>query len=131
LVSVIRENVGKVVPEFLVGYCIFVPEVEMKRYIKRNRVKYFGGKEWRVHGELHREDGPAVIFPSGHSQWWINNKRHRIDGPAIEYHDGTFEFWVDGIQLNNEIITKWMKENNITYPFSYEESIFFQLTFLV
>ena len=35
-------------------------------------------------GELHREDGPAVIFEGGVEQmWYRNGKLHREDGPAV------------------------------------------------
>lgn len=35
-------------------------------------------------GELHRNNGPAVIHNNGNKEWWINGERHRDDGPAIE-----------------------------------------------
>ena len=28
-----------------------------------------------LNGQLHREDGPAVIYTNGTKEWWINNKR--------------------------------------------------------
>jgi hypothetical protein len=37
--------------------------------------------EWRLDGDLHREDGPAQIWSSGHQYWFLN---------GIEYTDGTF-----------------------------------------
>jgi hypothetical protein len=47
-------------------------------------------------GQLHREDGPAVEYPSGFKIWWVNGKQHRLDGPAFEYADGHKEWWVNG-----------------------------------
>jgi hypothetical protein len=52
--------------------------------------------------ELHRLDGPAVQFGSGHKEWWINGKLHRLDGPAIVGSDRTEEWWVDGIKLTQQ-----------------------------
>ena len=51
-----------------------------------------GNKRWYLNDELHREDGPAVIFTDGHKEWYLNDKLHREDGPAIEHRDGT-KFW--------------------------------------
>lgn len=42
-----------------------------------------GSYEWRIDGELHRLDGPAV-HRIDQDQWWVNGSRHRLDGPAIE-----------------------------------------------
>jgi len=36
-------------------------------------VKYeYGAKEWCKNGELHREDGPAVIHSNGDKEWWLD-----------------------------------------------------------
>src|ERR1035437_8732535 len=52
--------------------------------------------EWRVlgepHGQLHREDGPAIESPDGTQEWWLCGKRHREDGPAVEGKNG-FKAW--------------------------------------
>ena len=76
-----------------------------------------GTKEWRVNGELHREDGPAIELPNGTKYWFINNKFHREDGPAIEQADGHKEWWVNGerhredgpaIELPNDFNQYWL-----------------------
>jgi len=46
--------------------------------------------------QLHRENGPAVEYPSGYKEWWINNKRHRVNGPAIEWSNGSKFWYIDG-----------------------------------
>jgi uncharacterized protein len=51
-----------------------------------------------LHGNLHREDGPAHISPFGNKYWYINNKRHREDGPAVIYSDGLTEWHVNNHQ---------------------------------
>ncbi len=33
--------------------------------------------------KLHREDGPAVIYPDGTEIWWYEGETHREDGPAV------------------------------------------------
>lgn len=42
-----------------------------------------GNRHWRLHGKLHRENGPALIKPDGSEEWWLDAKLHRKDGPAI------------------------------------------------
>jgi len=51
-----------------------------------------GGKAWIKEGKLHRENGPAIIYPDGEKHWYKEGKYHRLDGPAVEYADGS-KFW--------------------------------------
>ena len=44
-----------------------------------------GGQEWWQNGQLHREDGPAVVWADGTKMWYQNGKLHRENGPAIEH----------------------------------------------
>ena len=79
-----------------------------------------GAKIWRnQEGELHRDNGPAVIYPNGQQEYYQNEclhrldgpaivipflyyeyyqngKRHRLDGPSIMRSDGYQAYWVDG-----------------------------------
>lgn len=34
-------------------------------------------------GQLHRDDGPSVIYANGREEWYQNGQLHREDGPAI------------------------------------------------
>ena len=48
-------------------------------------------KYWYLDGQLHREDGPAVMsydaFGSLNNEvWWNRGRIHRIGGPAILYY---------------------------------------------
>ena len=49
-----------------------------------------GTKEWYLNGKLHREDGPAIEYPSGNKLWWLNDVQYteeefnRKMSPAIE-----------------------------------------------
>jgi hypothetical protein len=54
-----------------------------------------GSKEWYINGQLHREDGPAVELNTDTKEWWIHGQKHREDGPAVE---GSMqdEWWVNG-----------------------------------
>ena len=33
-----------------------------------------GHKHWYLNGQLHREDGPAIVMPGGYKEWWLNYK---------------------------------------------------------
>ena len=70
--------------------------------------KYFVQKDehgeiWKnENGQLHREDGPAVICPDGTQKWYINDKLHREDGPAIIYPSGRQYWYINGKQLTEQ-----------------------------
>jgi hypothetical protein len=47
-----------------------------------------GDKVWRLDGDIHRTDGPAIEFANGDRNWCLYNKLHREDGPAIDNLNG-------------------------------------------
>ena len=53
-------------------------------------------KEWRVNGNLHREDGPAAEYTNGDKFWHMHSYRHRIDGPSIEFASGEKHWYFYG-----------------------------------
>jgi hypothetical protein len=53
-------------------HCVDGPAVE---YISGSSIT-LGHKEWWVDGQLHREDGPAIIYADGIEEWWYRD--HRI-----------------------------------------------------
>lgn len=55
-----------------------------------------GEQWWFQYGKEHRDDGPAIIRPNGSNQWFRDGKCHREDGPAIERADGWAEWWLNG-----------------------------------
>ncbi len=59
-----------------------------------------GTELWYRNGELHREDGPAVVWPNGYQVWCQNDQRHRKDGPAIVWPDGRQEWWQHGRRVD-------------------------------
>jgi hypothetical protein len=68
-----------------------------------------GRQEWYLNGRFHREDGPALIKENGSQSWWVNGKLHREDGPAIIYDNGTQEWYLNGVEVkknnnNKEVI---------------------------
>ena len=71
-----------------------------------------GTQVWWINGNHHREDGPAVIYASGTQVWWINGKRHREDGPAVIYANGTQEWWINGDHVTGKV-EEWAKSCDI------------------
>jgi hypothetical protein len=55
-----------------------------------------GAQHWHKEGELHRLDGPAIIYPNGEQFWYKEGVRHRLDGPAIVYADGEQRWFKEG-----------------------------------
>ena len=56
-----------------------------------------GTKAWyNREGNIHREDGPAIICSNGSEEYFIDGERHREDGPAIIQADGTEFYYING-----------------------------------
>ena len=34
-----------------------------------------GTKTWYLHDQLHREDGPAIVYSDGYKAWYINGEQ--------------------------------------------------------
>jgi hypothetical protein len=76
-------------------------------------INEFGTKKWfNSKGQLHRDDGPAIIFDSGAKVWFINGKFHRTDGPAFENSYGEKGWYLNNIQIfcnNNDEFLRIVK----------------------
>ena len=73
------------------------------------KIDEFGSKEWRLNGNLHREDGPALEWASGSKSWYLNGKRHREDGPAVEWVDGKKSWYLNNEEVHPEaIVDLWL-----------------------
>ncbi len=55
-----------------------------------------GRKEWWLNGRRHRVGGPAIERSTRSKEWHLNGKRHRVDGPAVEWANGVTEWWLNG-----------------------------------
>ena len=60
-----------------------------------------GTQRWYQHGKLHRDDGPAWIWPDGSQAWYQHGKWHRDDGPAVIRADGT-QYWYQRHKLHRD-----------------------------
>lgn len=58
------------------------------------KVDSSGIQRWRTdEGYLHREDGPAIIYPNGDQVWFLNGVLDRPNGPAVVRTDGSIEYF--------------------------------------
>ena len=82
---------------------------------------YNGTKVWYLNGKQHREDGPAVEYPDDSKVWYLNGKRHRENGPAIEHLNGTKFWYLNGKQLTKrQLLSKKIRKN---YPNLYNNYV--------
>ena len=51
---------------------------------------------WYYYGKLHRYNEPAVFWPNKSKSWFQYGEIHRDDGPAIEHFNGVGEWWHRG-----------------------------------
>jgi hypothetical protein len=66
---------------------------------------------WWQHGKRHRDDGPAEQNVNGNSLWYQHGKKHREDGPAIEWPNGRKSWCLDNIHLSFD---DWLNQLDIT-----------------
>ena len=56
-----------------------------------------GTETWfNAKGQLHKINGPALIYPSGDEVWFKNGKLHRIESAAVIYPDGYESYYING-----------------------------------
>ena len=66
-----------------------------------HRVGLQGDEEWRLHGQLHRDnDLPAVTRPGGYQAWYQHGQLHRGGGkPAVIAAQGGYEYYLRGVHI--------------------------------
>jgi hypothetical protein len=82
----------------------------------RLEVDQYGTKIWKLKGQAHREDGPAVEFINGTKIWYLKGKHHRVDGPAVECADGYKAWWINGWPYSYE---EWFKRLTPEQQYNY------------
>jgi hypothetical protein len=48
---------------------------ENNEIISSVKIERGGTKFWYFEGDLHREDGPAIIWPDGNKRWYLDGIR--------------------------------------------------------
>jgi hypothetical protein len=79
-------------------------------------INRYGDKFWKLNGEYHREDGPAIEHMNGYKAWYLNGLYHRIDGPAIEYSNGFKRWYLDNIDYTYE---EWFQKLTLEQQYNY------------
>jgi hypothetical protein len=88
-----------------------------------------GRQWWYLHNVRHRVDGPAMIDPDGTQAWWQHGRRHRAAGPALTYPNGDRYWMVQGNDIT-EAVEDWMRDNDVTWPFTESQQMEFALRWL-
>lgn len=58
---------------------------------------------WRnENNQLHREDGPAIIWKDGTEYWYLNGEYHREDGPAVIFNNGKKRWFLNDLEYYTE-----------------------------
>lgn len=65
-----------------------------------------GTTEWYLNGVLHRQGEPAVERVHGMKEWWSKGIRHREEGPAIVYSQTVASYWLDGVMYTPDMYPK-------------------------
>ena len=89
---------GKIMVQNIGTYYYYMKEGKLHREDGPAEIWPDGTKKWYKEGKLHRADGPAIEYPDGTKFWYKEGLRHRAEGPAIEWDDGTKEWWKEGKQ---------------------------------
>lgn len=58
-----------------------------------------GTQTWYLNGELHREDGPAILYIDGSEEWYHHDQKHRVDGPSLTRKNGGQKWSLNDVQL--------------------------------
>jgi hypothetical protein len=83
----------------------------------------FDNKVWKLHGKLHRTDGPAFEHANGTNHWFLHDRHHRTDGPAIEWHNGDKDWYLHGEDMPFDT---WLDQNP---DMTGEEKVMYKLEY--
>jgi len=65
-------------------------------------INAIGDKVWRLDGQLHRDNGPAVEYVDGTRHWHQHGNLHRTDGPAIDCTTGSRQWFKHGARHRDD-----------------------------
>jgi hypothetical protein len=72
--------------------------------------------QWSLYGQLHREDGPAVVRENGTQIWYLNGMMHREGGPAMQTNDGHKAWYIkDHLHRTDGPALEWANGDKIWY----------------
>ena len=88
-------------------------EVEVFEALKyRIEVAEYGTRRYYNNaGQLHRTDGPAILWADGTKLWYQNGLRHRTDGAAVEFASGLKYWYINGVEMSEAEFNQEVKQN--------------------
>lgn len=63
-----------------------------KNQMIEHKIDSDGIEFWYKNNLIHKDNGPAIIWPEGNEQWHKNGKRRRTNGPVMIYPNGKEEW---------------------------------------
>ncbi len=98
---------------------------------------------FRFNGQMHRDDGPAVVYANGRQEWWCHGKLHREGGPAVmipNHHVNWFNnglHYLDGNQpaiiLKNYGLLVWFRNGRVSRdnkrPIQHTREFFWEMDY--
>jgi len=82
-------------------------------------------KDWK---DLPVNYTGIIEYVFGTTCYYLNGKLHREDGPAVIYPNGIIEYFLNGKNITIEV-EEWIEENNIPKVWTNSHKILFKLTF--
>ena len=77
-------------------------ELTLRREVDNNHnISYFNSDN-----QLHRVNGPALIYTNGAKYWYQYNLLHRLDGPAVEFNSGLSSYHIAGFRYSKDEFNK-------------------------
>ena len=64
---------------------------------------------------------------NGTRRWFVNQQLHRLDGPAVIYSDGNQEWWIHNRGLTDHI-NSWITARGVSWPWDEDVQTEFLLT---
>jgi hypothetical protein len=71
-----------------------------------------GYKAYWINGKLHNPNGPAVVYPNGGKAYLINGERHNPNGPAIVRPNGSKAYYINDKKLTEVEFTAWQAQQD-------------------
>ena len=65
-------------------------------------------KHFNAAGQLHCEEGPAVIRADGTKEWYQNGEWHRVDGPAVVYPNSQKFWFIEDCAVSQEKFNEYV-----------------------
>jgi hypothetical protein len=67
---------------------------------------------WYLNDKLHRVGNPAIKWKNGNEKWCVHGEIHREDGPALDLLYMK-EWWLHCEKLTESEFNQWLEKKNL------------------